>query len=174
MQAQSPAAPLQASLAGRVPTAARALPPRHIPVSVPAPAVSSCARVGCGGAAEALPSRPASGRRAGWWRVPVAVEAAPLAAAMETVEVDLGDRTYPIYIGRGLLEQGELLRRHVPGKRALIVTNETVGPLYLDRCGRSPARSAVSALLSRWRACCLVAAGCEMLVALHAAPNDTL
>ena len=53
--------------------------------------------------------------------------------AMETVEVDLGDRTYPIYIGRGLLDEGELLRRHVPGKRALIVTNTTVGPLYLDR-----------------------------------------
>ncbi|KAK9833984.1 hypothetical protein WJX81_000678 [Elliptochloris bilobata] len=53
---------------------------------------------------------------------------------METVEVDLGDRTYPIYIGRGLLDKGELLRRHVPGKRALIVTNTTVGPLYLDRC----------------------------------------
>ena len=53
--------------------------------------------------------------------------------AMQTVEVDLGDRTYPIYIGRGLLDEGELLRRHVPGKRALIVTNTTVGPLYLDR-----------------------------------------
>ena len=52
---------------------------------------------------------------------------------MQTVEVDLGDRTYPIYIGRGLLDEGELLRRHVPGKRALIVTNTTVGPLYLDR-----------------------------------------
>lgn len=59
------------------------------------------------------------------------MEAPPV--AMQTVEVDLGDRTYPIYIGRGLLDEGELLRRHVPGKRALIVTNTTVGPLYLDR-----------------------------------------
>lgn len=55
-------------------------------------------------------------------------------SAMEIVEVDLGDRTYPIYIGQGLLDQGELLRRHIPGKTALIVTNETVAPLYLDRC----------------------------------------
>ena len=73
-----------------------------------------------------------NGSRMGHWRLHVAAEAAPL--AMETVEVDLGDRTYPIYIGRGLLDQGELLRRHVPGKRALIVTNTTVGPIYLDRC----------------------------------------
>ena len=53
---------------------------------------------------------------------------------MKVVEVDLGDRTYPIYIGRGLLDQGELLRRHIPGSTALIVTNETVAPLYLQRC----------------------------------------
>jgi 3-dehydroquinate synthase len=52
---------------------------------------------------------------------------------MDTVEVDLGDRTYPIYIGEGLLDRGELLRRHIPGKTALIVTNETVAPLYLER-----------------------------------------
>lgn len=53
---------------------------------------------------------------------------------MQTVEVDLGDRTYPIYIGTGLLSQGALLRQHIPGKTALIVTNETIAPLYLDAC----------------------------------------
>ena len=52
---------------------------------------------------------------------------------MTVVEVDLGDRTYPIYIGRGLLGQGQLLRQHIPGKSALIVTNETIAPLYLDK-----------------------------------------
>lgn len=60
--------------------------------------------------------------------------AEPAATAMKVVEVDLGDRTYPIYIGRGLLDQGELLRQHIPGKTALIVTNETIAPLYLERC----------------------------------------
>lgn len=55
------------------------------------------------------------------------------ASAMKTVEVDLGDRSYPIYIGAGLLNQGELLRKHIPGKRVLIVTNETIAPLYLER-----------------------------------------
>ncbi|KAK9948382.1 hypothetical protein M0R45_003962 [Rubus argutus] len=49
------------------------------------------------------------------------------------VEVDLGNRSYPIYIGSGLLDQPELLQRHVHGKRVLVVTNTTVAPLYLDK-----------------------------------------
>ena len=57
----------------------------------------------------------------------------PAAAPRTTVDVPLGDRSYPIYIGQGLLDQGELLQRHVPGKRVLIVTNTTIAPLYLER-----------------------------------------
>ncbi|CAM6106237.1 unnamed protein product [Calypogeia fissa] len=49
------------------------------------------------------------------------------------VDVDLGDRSYPIYIGKGLLNRPELLQRHVHGKKVLIVTNETIAPLYLER-----------------------------------------
>ncbi|KMT09565.1 hypothetical protein BVRB_6g130250 [Beta vulgaris subsp. vulgaris] len=49
------------------------------------------------------------------------------------VEVDLGNRSYPIYIGSGLLNQPDLLQRHVHGKRVLVVTNTTVAPLYLDK-----------------------------------------
>ncbi|CAA0829828.1 3-dehydroquinate synthase- chloroplastic [Striga hermonthica] len=49
------------------------------------------------------------------------------------VDVDLGNRSYPIYIGSGLLGQPELLQRHVHGKQVLVVTNSTVAPLYLDK-----------------------------------------
>lgn len=49
------------------------------------------------------------------------------------VDVDLGNRSYPIYIGAGLLDQPDLLQRHVHGKSVLIVTNTTVAPLYLDK-----------------------------------------
>ncbi|KAG0592194.1 hypothetical protein M758_1G190500 [Ceratodon purpureus] len=49
------------------------------------------------------------------------------------VNVDLGDRSYPIYIGAGLLGRPELLQKHVTGKKVLIVTNETVAPIYLDK-----------------------------------------
>ena len=78
--------------------------------------------------------RSMSGARVVSASLAASAAAAPAAAAaMKTVTVDLGDRSYPIYIGPGLLERGELLRQHIPGKRVLIVTNETVAPLYLDK-----------------------------------------
>ena len=51
---------------------------------------------------------------------------------MQQLTVELGERSYPIYIGYGLLGQGELLARHIRGGQVLIVSNETVAPLYLD------------------------------------------
>lgn len=51
------------------------------------------------------------------------------------MEVDLGARSYPIYIGAGLLDDGVALRAHVGGSTALVVTNETIANLgYLERC----------------------------------------
>ncbi|MHB1239194.1 MAG: 3-dehydroquinate synthase [Gammaproteobacteria bacterium] len=52
---------------------------------------------------------------------------------MRTLNVDLGTRSYPIYIGSGLLDRAEGFARHIPGRRVLVVTNETVAPLYLAR-----------------------------------------
>lgn len=46
--------------------------------------------------------------------------------------VDLGERSYPIVIGTGLLG-ADRLRPHFEGRQALIVTNETIAPLYLDK-----------------------------------------
>ncbi|MGB5328156.1 MAG: 3-dehydroquinate synthase [Gammaproteobacteria bacterium] len=48
-----------------------------------------------------------------------------------TLNVDLGERSYPIYIGSGLLGQAELITPHILGQSALIVSNDTVAPLYL-------------------------------------------
>jgi len=52
---------------------------------------------------------------------------------MTTLTVELGERSYPIYIGDQLLSQADLLKKHIPGNSALIVTNETVAPLYLEK-----------------------------------------
>ncbi|MFV2003675.1 MAG: 3-dehydroquinate synthase [Gammaproteobacteria bacterium] len=52
---------------------------------------------------------------------------------MTTLTVDLGERSYPIYIGNSLLGQTDLLKQHIPGNSALIVSNETVAPLYLEK-----------------------------------------
>ena len=51
---------------------------------------------------------------------------------MKTLNVDLGERSYPIHIGSGLLHRSELLKSGIAGSRVAVVTNETVGPLYLD------------------------------------------
>ena len=52
---------------------------------------------------------------------------------MQTLTVGLAERSYPIYIGSGLLRNtADLLLPHLPQKRAMIVTNTTVAPLYLD------------------------------------------
>lgn len=56
-----------------------------------------------------------------------------LEGSMTVVNVELGERSYPIYIGEGILDRGVLLQRHIRGKKVLVVTNETVAPLYLDR-----------------------------------------
>ncbi|MGI9246221.1 MAG: 3-dehydroquinate synthase [Steroidobacteraceae bacterium] len=48
-----------------------------------------------------------------------------------TLRIDLGDRSYPILVGAGLLGDGDLLARQVQARDVLVVTNETVGPLYL-------------------------------------------
>ncbi len=56
---------------------------------------------------------------------------------METLHVDLGDRSYPIYIGSGLLQQPELLTSHIRGQSAALVSNVTVGPLYASKVNRA-------------------------------------
>jgi 3-dehydroquinate synthase len=55
---------------------------------------------------------------------------------MQSLNVGLGERSYPIHIGNGLLDRVELLLPHIPRKRTVIVSNTTVAPLYLERLSR--------------------------------------
>lgn len=50
---------------------------------------------------------------------------------MRTLTVDLAERSYPIYIGSGLLNKAHLYTPHIVGRKVAIVTNNTVAPLYL-------------------------------------------
>ena len=52
---------------------------------------------------------------------------------MERLNVDLADRSYPISIGSGLLSHSELFTHGIRGRRVMVVSNETVAPLYLER-----------------------------------------
>ena len=50
-----------------------------------------------------------------------------------SLDVQLGSRSYPIHIGRGLLDDASLFARLLGDARVAVVTNTTVAPLYLER-----------------------------------------
>jgi 3-dehydroquinate synthase len=52
---------------------------------------------------------------------------------MITIEVKLASNSYPVYLGSGLLTAADLLERHLGSGKTLIVSNDVVAPLYLDR-----------------------------------------
>jgi 3-dehydroquinate synthase len=54
-------------------------------------------------------------------------------SATRTITVELGDRSYPIVIGAGLLGGGFDLGKYLAATDCLIVSNETVAPLYFDK-----------------------------------------
>ena len=50
---------------------------------------------------------------------------------MQQLQVDLGDRSYPIYVGDKLFQQVDIASA-IRGRQVMIVTNETIAPLYLQ------------------------------------------
>jgi 3-dehydroquinate synthase len=67
---------------------------------------------------------------------------------VNTLKVELGERSYPILIGEGLLSQPDLIGRHVPAQDILIVSNTTVAPLYMESlAGALSSRRVVEAIV---------------------------
>jgi len=68
---------------------------------------------------------------------------------MITVNVDLGERSYPIRIGADLIGRTDLFAPHIAGASVTIVTNETVEPLYGDalRAALAPLGKQVSTVV---------------------------
>ena len=52
---------------------------------------------------------------------------------MHTLHVDLGERSYPVYIGRDLLGPLPACASTLTGTQVVMVSNDTVAPLYVDR-----------------------------------------
>ncbi|SVB49731.1 uncharacterized protein METZ01_LOCUS202585, partial [marine metagenome] len=65
----------------------------------------------------------------------------------QVLTVDLGSRSYPIVIGSGLFKNCFDLSAYLPGDRCLVVTNETVGPLYLEKLEACLAGSQVTSVV---------------------------
>ena len=62
---------------------------------------------------------------------------------MQTLSVALGERSYPIHVGTGLLDRADLIVPFLVQKKAAVVTNSTVAPLYLERIAGALAREGV-------------------------------
>ena len=60
---------------------------------------------------------------------------------MEIVKIDLGERAYDIFVGSKLLSKEDLLVRHISNKNVAIISNETVGPLYLEKLKKGLTKS---------------------------------
>ena len=56
---------------------------------------------------------------------------------MKTLTVNLGDRSYPIYIDVKLLQNQTLIQKHIQTKAVCIVSNTTVAKLYLNELKKS-------------------------------------
>jgi 3-dehydroquinate synthase len=66
--------------------------------------------------------------------------------SIQSLTVDLGERSYPIHIGHGLLDRGDLLLPFLKGRRAVVVSNSTVAPLYLERLRSTLEKGGISIL----------------------------
>ena len=62
---------------------------------------------------------------------------------MRTLQVALAERSYPIHIGAGLLDTFPIAEQ-VRGNQVMIITNETIAPLYLERLEFDPNDSCYS------------------------------
>lgn len=65
---------------------------------------------------------------------------------MQTLKVDLANRSYPIHIGRNLIADADLILPHLKRKHVAIVTNTTVAPLYLDKLSQTLEAAGVSVI----------------------------
>lgn len=94
-----------------------------------------------------------------------------------TVTVELGARSYPIVIGEGLLDGGYELAPHL-GSQCLVVSNETVAPLYLERLKKRIAGPAVQSIAlrdgERFKTLESAASIIDRLVEMHAGRDTTV
>lgn len=65
---------------------------------------------------------------------------------MNTLEVKLGLRSYPIHTGSGLLNRADLFLPHLAQRKVAIVTNDCVAPLYLPRMSEALGNAGVEVL----------------------------
>lgn len=99
-------------------------------------------------------------------------------AQLHTLQVELGERSYPIVIGSGLLGGDFNLAAHLTGVDCLIVSNETVAALYLDSLKKNLGTSSVHSINladgESYKTMASVGAVIDSLVQVHANRDTTV
>ena len=99
---------------------------------------------------------------------------------IQTLNVALDERAYPIHIGCGVLAKAELLVPHIKQKKVVVVSNTTVAPLYLERLRSTLENAGISVLpvilpdgeaYKNWEALNLIF---DALIGAHCERNTTL
>jgi 3-dehydroquinate synthase len=95
-----------------------------------------------------------------------------------SIDVELGERSYPIVIGNALLGGGYDLGSHLAGDECLVVSNETVAPLYLERLREDLGGRSVQAVSlpdgEAWKTLETVSGVLDSLVAARAGRDTTV
>jgi 3-dehydroquinate synthase len=60
----------------------------------------------------------------------------PVENTPDRLQVELGELSYPIYIGAGYLEQPQIWSKHIKGEQVVIITNPVLSKTYLDSVKR--------------------------------------
>ena len=97
---------------------------------------------------------------------------------LHTLEVDLDERSYPIVIGSGLLGGEFDLSGHLIGQDCLVVSNQTIAPIYLDTLKGNLANSTVRSISladgEAYKTVASVEAVIDCLVSVHANRDTTV
>jgi len=56
-----------------------------------------------------------------------------MSAKLKILNVELGDKSYPIYIGRDLFSDKTYFEKHISGQQVMVITNSTIESLYLEK-----------------------------------------
>ena len=97
---------------------------------------------------------------------------------LQTLNVNLGARSYPIYIGENILGNSDLLLPHIHGNQVVVVSNETVAPLYLDQLIKSVGQPQIETIIlpdgEKYKTLATLETILNQLLSKHCARDTTL
>ena len=97
---------------------------------------------------------------------------------VQTLTVNLGKRSYPIHIGENILDERDLISPHLLGQQVVVISNETVAPIYLERVKKSINRPQIESIIlpdgEQYKSLATLESIFDRLISAHCARDATL